>query len=305
MAVSEAVAAKSAPRGPLVRPMRPRELEDPLNRWLYHPLAWQLARMWARTPITPNQVSVLGGLTVVAAGVFYIAPLWGGPDWPTSAALGLALHMAWHVIDGSDGDLARMTGRTSPIGEMVDGLCDYLSHIVLYLMLGALLAQTLGAWAWAIAFPAGFAHAVQSNHVETQRRYYLYWIYGKPWLANARPAEHGPLAWLASLYLRIAQGTTPGSIAIDRAVSAAAGDPARLEAIRAVIRAEAGPLLLIEKWLGANTRAIALGLSMLLTASSLAYFAYGGVWLSALLVVSVVMHNRAWARVAERIAALG
>ena len=61
----------------------------------------------------------------------------------------------------------------------------------------------------------------------------------------------------------------------------------------------------MEKWLGANSRAIALGLSMLLTESPLAYFAYSGVWLSALLVVSVVMHNRAWRRVADRIAALG
>ena len=289
----------------MARPLRPRELEDPLNRWLYHPLAWQLARLWARTPITPNQVSVLGGLTVVAAGACYVGPLWGGPAWPASAGLGLALHMAWHVIDGSDGDLARMTGRTSPVGEMVDGLCDYLSHIVLYLMLGALLAETLGAWAWAIAFPAGFAHAIQSNHVEAQRRHYLHWIYGKPWLGTARPAGRGPLSWLVALYLRVARGTTRGAQAIDRAAAAAAGDPARLEAIRAAIRGEAGPLLLVEKWLGANTRAIALGVSMLLTGSPLAYFAYGGLWLTALLAVSIALHDRAWARVARRIAALG
>ena len=44
---------------------------------------------------------------------------------------------------------------------------------------------------------------------------------------------------------------------------------------------------------------------MLLTASPLAYFAYGGLWLTVLLAVSVVMHNRAWARVARKIAALG
>ena len=303
--MSEAVARRGREARAPVRPMRPRELEDPLNRWLYHPLAWQLARLWARTPITPNQVSVLGGLTVVAAGACYTGPLWGGPTWPVSAVLGLALHMAWHVIDGSDGDLARMTGRTSPVGEMVDGLCDYLSHVVLYVTLGALLAQSIGGWAWAVVFPAGFAHAIQSNHVEAQRRYYLSWIYAKPWLANARPAGRGPLAWLVSLYLRIAQGTTRGALAIDHAIRAAAGDPARLEAIRAAIRAEAPPLLLIEKWLGANSRAIALGLSMLLTESPLTYFGYGGVWLSALLVVSVVMHNRAWRRVADRIAALG
>ena len=43
------------------RPMRPRELQDPLNHYLYHPLAWQLARRLAATPLTPNMVSVCGG----------------------------------------------------------------------------------------------------------------------------------------------------------------------------------------------------------------------------------------------------
>jgi hypothetical protein len=282
------------------RPLRPRELEDALNLYVYHPLAWRLARVLARTRLTPNQVSIAGGLTVVAAGIAYSGPEWGGPAWPLSAALGMALHIAWHVIDGADGDLARMTGRTSPIGEMVDGLCDYASHVVLYLLLAWVLAQSLGPAAWGIAVAAGIAHALQSNHVETQRRFYLYWIYGKPWLNNRRPETRGPFGWLVSLYLGQALRTSPRALAVDRAVTAAKADPARLERIRAAIRAESAPLLRIEKLLGANRRAIALGLSMLLTASPLAYFVYGGVWMSALLVVSMVMHDRAWTRVAAR-----
>jgi hypothetical protein len=287
------------------RPQRPRELEDALNLHVYHPLAWRLARALARTPVTPNQVSVVGGLFVVAAGLAYSGPEWGGPAWPWSAALGLALHLAWHVIDGADGDLARMTGRTSPRGEMVDGLCDYASHVVLYLLLAWVLAQSLGPIAWAIALAAGIAHAIQSNHVEAQRRFYLYWIHDKPWLNTRRPDTSGPFAWLVALYLRLATGTSPRALAVDRAVTAAKGDPARLEAIRAAICGEAPRLLRIEKWLGSNSRAIALGASMLLTASPLAYFVYGGVWMSALLVVSMMMHNRAWARVAARVDARG
>lgn len=296
-----AEAAVGSRRPEPARHQRPRELEDALNLYVYHPLAWRLARALARTPVTPNQVSVTGGLFVVAAGIAYAGPEWGGFAWPLSAALGMALHLSWHVIDGADGDLARMTGRTSPRGEMIDGLCDYGSHFVLYLLLGWVLAQTLGPVAWAIAWAAGIAHAVQSNHVEAQRRFYLYWVHGKPWLNTRRPDTNGPFAWLVALYLRLAAGTSPRALAVDAAVTAAKADPARLEAIRAAIRAEAPPLLRLEKWLGANTRAIALGLSMLLTASPLAYFVYGGVWMSALLVVSMVLHNRGWSRVAARI----
>ena len=59
------------------RPQRPRELQDPLNHYLYHPLAWQLARLLAPTPLTPNMVSVIGGCCVVAAAFAYAAPALG------------------------------------------------------------------------------------------------------------------------------------------------------------------------------------------------------------------------------------
>ena len=71
------------------------------------------------------------------------------------------------------------------------------------------------------------------------------------------------------------------------------------------VRAQMPPLLRLEKLLGPNSRAIALGLSMLLTASPLAYFAYVGVWMSLLLVLSIILHNRSWRRLAKRIEALG
>lgn len=303
-AAAAARSGSGAARPALQRPMRPRELEDALNHYIYHPLAWRLARLLARTPVTPNMVSVVGGLSVAAAGAAYAGPLWGW-GWPGSAWAGLALHMAWHVIDGADGDLARMTGRTSPRGEMIDGLCDYGGHFVLYCFLAALLTPQIGGVAWALMLATGLAHAFQANHVEVQRRFYLYWVHGKPWLNNAPPEVSGLFAGLVALYLRAGRGMSPHAARIDRAVTEAAGNPARREALRAVIRAESGPALRIEKWLGPNQRAIALGASMLLTASPLAYTGYVIVWLSAVLAVSVAVHNRAAQRMARGIAALG
>lgn len=286
-----------------VRPQRPRELQDPLNFHLYHPLAWQLAKLLARTPATPNMVSVAGGSLVVLAAIAYIQP-W----WPWSALLGLALHMGWHVVDGADGDLARIKRISSPLGEMVDGLCDYLSHIVLYLILGWLLSHTLGWIGWALMLAAGLSHIVQSNHVEVQRRFYMWWVYGTPWLNNARQQDalepdrglrHG-LGWLADIYLRLSAGMTPHAQRIDDSVAAAQDDPAALERIRAAVRSEAGPLLRLEKLLGPNPRAIVLGLSML-AHSPLYYFLYQSVVLNVLLVLSIRRHNAAAQRIAARI----
>ncbi len=288
------------------RPLRPRELQDPLNYYVYHPLAWQLARGLARTPLTPNTVSVMGAALVVAASFAYTQLA-----WPLSAALGMALHMSWHVVDGADGDLARLTGRASPIGEMVDGLCDYLSHAVLYIVLAFWLQQhggTFSGWlAWALVVFAGLSHAVQSNHVEVQRRQYQYWVYGTPWLRNSHAQGDSPTAqsWagaLVSAYIAVASGMTPHALRVDAAVAAASDDPARLAQIAAAVRAEARPLLLIAKFLGPNPRAIVLGLSMF-AGTPLWYMAYQSLVLNALLAISVGLHNAAAKRIAVRIGA--
>ena len=288
------------------RPLRPRELQDPLNYYLYHPLAWQLARLLARTPLTPNVVSVLGALMVVAASLAYTQLA-----WPVSAALGMALHMGWHVVDGADGDLARLTRRASPIGELVDGLCDYLSHTVLYVMLAFWLqgrGGDFGGWhAWALVVFAGLSHAVQSNHVEVQRRQYQYWVYGTPWLRTSQAQSGSPVttSWagtLVGLYLSVANGMTPHALRVDAAVVAAHGDPARLAEIAAAVRTESPPLLLICKFLGPNPRAIVLGLSMF-AGTPLWYMLYQSLVLNALLVISVRMHNAAAQRIALRIGA--
>jgi len=287
------------------RPQRPRELQDGLNHYLYHPLAWQLARVLAKTPLTPNMVSVIGGFCVVAAAVAYAQP-----GWPVPALLGMALHMTWHVVDGADGDLARMSGRSSPIGEMVDGLCDYSSHIVLYLVLGWLLAHGMNPPAWPTAHPAlwmwaaGLSHIVQSNHVEVQRRQYQWWVYGTSWIRHNHSADSATgkslFGGIVSIYLALATGLTPHALKIDAAVADSEHDPVRREAIRAAVRAEAGPLLVLCKVLGPNPRAIVLGLAML-AGSPLWYFMYKALVLNALLVVSVVAHNRAAQRIAARI----
>jgi phosphatidylglycerophosphate synthase len=305
-----AMEATKAQAVPLARPLRPRELQDPLNYYLYHPLAWQLARGLARTPITPNLVSVFGALMVIAAGIAY-----ANLAWPVSAALGMALHMGWHVVDGADGDLARMTGRTSPIGEMVDGVCDYASHIVLYLILGWVLTRgpapfpaTMDPLAgWLLLVFAGISHAVQSSHVEVQRRQYQWWVYGTPWIRHSHgkadsATSKSPFGVFVSAYLNGATGMTPHALRIDAAVEAAKGNSARLAEIATAVRAEAPPLLLMCKVLGPNPRAIVLGLSMF-AGTPFYYLIYQAVVLNVLLVISVGMHNAAAKRIAARIGA--
>jgi phosphatidylglycerophosphate synthase len=305
--IDKGVAGNPGRNGTPQRPQRKRELQDSLNHYLYHPLAWQLARLLARTPITPNLVSVIGGCFVVAAGFAYAQPAASPLGWPWSAVLGMILHMTWHVVDGADGDLARMTGRSSPIGEMVDGVCDYASHIVLYLILGWLLWRQDGTIAWWLMWAAGISHAVQSNHVEVQRRQYQWWVYGTPWIRHSHGDKNAAtrksvFGVFVSAYLAAAMGMTPHARAIDEATVAAENDPVARDRLRAAVQAEALPLMPLLKFLGPNPRAIVLGLSMI-AGSPLYYFLYQAVFLNLLLALSVVLHNRAAKRMAVAISA--
>ena len=138
--------SKAAPSSGASSNARPLEIEEPLNSRLVHPTARALVTFLIPTGITPNAVSALSVVMMATACACYaLLP------WPAGAFAGLLFQFLWHVFDGADGDLARRTGRSSPVGEIVDGVCDHLSHLILYLTLGALLARQVGPWGWALA----------------------------------------------------------------------------------------------------------------------------------------------------------
>ena len=284
---------------------RPLELQDWLNRFVYHPLAARLARLLKPTGISPDAVSVAGALVVWAAAYAYTLIA-----WPQGAILGFALHLLWHVVDGADGDLARLTGKTSPTGELVDGVCDYSGHFVLYIALAAMLDDRIGGWAWPLAAAAGASHIAQTNHAETQRRAYLWWAYGVPWLKHAQAAGDEvfkagnwftlTFGWMARDYLRLAHAMTPHIARIDAIVAEAEGEPARLSLIRRLAKRSARRSLALQKAVGPNPRTLILGASMLL-GSPLWYFLAEIVVLNLLLVASVRHHNVVGRRLAEKL----
>jgi hypothetical protein len=284
---------------------KPPEVQDWLNRRVYHPPARRLARALQTTGITPNLVSVAGALSIVGAAAAYSLL-----DWPAGALLGFLLHAFWHILDGADGELARLTGRSSPTGELVDGVCDYIGHAVLYCALAAVLDLQIGDWAWIVAMLAAASHVAQTNHAESQRRTYMWWAYGVPWLKHAQAAEDEVFRdrnWFsrgfggfAEGYLRLARTMNPDSADVDSLVAGAEGDPRRRERIARLARDQAGRSLLLQNLVGANPRAIILGLAMA-AGSPLYFFLAEIILLNLLLLVSVRHHRTAARRLAEAI----
>jgi len=272
-----------APPRPLAerRERHPKELEDWLNARIFHPLGDRLAILLVPTGVSPNMVSFAGWVLIVASGFLYT-----GLPWPISVLLAFPLHMLWHVFDGADGDLARRTGRASALGELVDGICDYTGHIILYVLLAAFLSlqePAIGGWAWWIATAAGASRILQSNHSESQRRSYLWRVYGIPWLKDAVQAKDESLdrpslftrlfGPLGRLYVAFAAASSPLSARIDPIVARAEGDAWERERVSRVCRVAAKRPLQAQSLLGPNLRTVALGLSMA-AGSPLWFFLY-------------------------------
>lgn len=283
-------------------PGRSAELQDLLNRWIFHPLAGRLARVLLPTGISANALSVAGLLAFFVSTWAYLRV-----DPPAGVLLGLAMMLLWHVFDGADGDLARLKGTSSPTGELVDGVCDYLGNTVMYFAFAFHLDNAIGGWAWLLAAGTGASHVLQTNHAESQRRAYLWRAYGVPWLRNAADAGDAVFrreSWFTRYfgfwavgYMWLADRTTLGGDAIDAALTRAAGDAREIRRIRAIVRRASRGSLRFQKLLGANPKTFLIAASMAL-GSPIYYFLAMIFGVNLLLLASVVHHKRANSRIA-------
>ncbi len=98
-----------------------------LARWLVRPLA--------RTPIHPNALTVLSLVVGLAAAALFasgdaVYANWGAVAFMTAA-----------FMDHTDGELARMTGKTSRFGHYFDLVCAAITYTALFTGIGLGLAQ--------------------------------------------------------------------------------------------------------------------------------------------------------------------
>lgn len=107
-------------------------------------LASLLIRPLRDTPVTPNHLTSVRLLTGIAAAAAFASGV-----WPNLAAILFALS---NLLDHTDGELARLTGKSSRAGHLYDLASDAIVHVTLFVSIGIGLWNT-GAGAWAL--PAG------------------------------------------------------------------------------------------------------------------------------------------------------
>jgi phosphatidylglycerophosphate synthase len=294
----ESSASSSVDASPDVRtkaPGRPVEIEDPSNLYLIHPISRRVAGLLVPTPVTPNMVSV-ASVTFAAAGA--ASYLWLASPW--GALAGLMLLIGWHVLDGADGELARRTGRASPIGELVDGVCDHVSQACLYVAFALLAQPALGGLAWGLAVAAAASHFVQSNAYESARKTYRRWVYGAAWMRQDAVGAGGVRGLLSGLYLAVSNLTSPGEAALEAAMAGREAEPAVRDRYRALF----APLVKAAGILGGNGRTLA-GFLAVMAGRPAWFFVFEITLLNAVLIGVSLWRRRCNAALAQALLAEG
>ena len=154
---------------------RSSDIEDISKKHIIAPLITWVVPYLVKMRLSPNAVSILGMLSgVTAAYLIHFHSV-----SPFYSLAGLLMLLVWHVMDGADGRVARLTGKQSNLGKIIDGICDYIVFFSLYISLALVLMDVYGASIWYLVVAAGIAHAIQAGAFEMQRQEFEFWGVGK------------------------------------------------------------------------------------------------------------------------------
>lgn len=110
------------------------DTEEWLDRVFTRPIGYLWAKFFQRLGVHPNVVTVLS-ITIGITSAFFFAH----GSWRTEGSAGLMLNiigillMMWaNFYDSADGQLARMTGKKTQLGRILDGAASIIIFIPVY-----------------------------------------------------------------------------------------------------------------------------------------------------------------------------
>lgn len=262
----------AARRARYLSTLKHADTEEHIDLWFYRPLGFRVACVAERLGVSPNAISVASIFLGVGAGVlFYFA------DWRLTAA-GIVLLILADICDSADGQLARMTGRFSRLGRILDGVCGDLWFIAIYVAVALRLTPDWGLWIWALASAAGACHSVQAAMADYYRNFHLFFAKGKNGseledaarvaadyraISFRREPLYKVFMFFYKNYTHEQETLTPGMQWFRRALRAAYDDRPVPPAFAERFRRASLPLMKYTNILSFNCRAILLSLSLL------------------------------------------
>jgi 1L-myo-inositol 1-phosphate cytidylyltransferase / CDP-L-myo-inositol myo-inositolphosphotransferase len=117
-----------------------------MARHVERPISLRIARRLASTAITPNQITLLSVGIGLSGALFFLCSQW------VCQTVGALLFLAHSILDGCDGELARLKFQETRFGGIIDYWGDNVVHIAVFgcmaigwtLSVGALWPSLLG-----------------------------------------------------------------------------------------------------------------------------------------------------------------
>ena len=136
--VDPMVVASEADRRPAERRLLRALVKDTdgfMARYFDRPISLAVSRRLAATSITPNQMTLISVAIGLIGAPFFLS---AQPLWQTIGAL---LFLAHSVLDGCDGELARLKFKESRWGGILDFWGDNVVHSAIFACIGI-------GWSW-------------------------------------------------------------------------------------------------------------------------------------------------------------
>jgi len=247
------------------------DTEEHIDLWFYRPMGYRLALVGEMFGWSPNFITVVGLLLGACAGILCYPA-----DWRVNL-IGMILLVIADICDSADGQLARLTGKFSRIGRILDGACGDVWFISIYVCIALRLTPDWGVWSWVLACAAGYSHRTQAAIADYYRNFHLYMVNGKKgselddycalhdqyvqisWWKFFRKL----ILWVYMSYTRTQESLTPKMQKLRRYLHDTYGENEIDAAVSNAFRKESFPLLKYTNILSFNWRAISLFISLM------------------------------------------
>jgi len=154
--------------------LKSMDTEEWLDIHFTRPLGYVWALFFNKFNIHPNVVTILSIILGVAAGIcFYYSDM-------SHTILGIFLLIWANIYDSADGQLARMTGKKTRWGRMLDGFAGDLWFFAIYVAICLRLYPEWGINIFLIAAISGLIfHTRQCQLADYYRNIHLFFLKGK------------------------------------------------------------------------------------------------------------------------------
>lgn len=295
--------------------LKSMDTEEHIDLYFYRPIGYAWAVLARKLGVTPNAITVASIFLGVGAGVcFYFNNIW----WNI---LGMLLLIWADSFDSADGQLARMTGKYSRIGRILDGLSGDLWFAAIYVAI--CLRENVTSdffmahhWViWVIAVVTGLCHATQAAMADYYRQFHLWFLKGEGGseleTASDLREKYRKLTWGHNFWQKLVM-----TFYLNYTVGQESRTP-RMQVLRAAMRKRfAGnvpqkfrdefralslPLMKYTNILSFNVRTIALFASILIFRMPWLYFAFELTVLNVILVYMMGRHERICRQLTEKL----